>query len=114
MKRRGIAIGVAAMLVITGAAPTAVSSSAPAGAAKTSDGGRTCEKRVDGKLREIDFRKKVTCRKAKRIMKRYILHRKLPGLWECRSIPQFGKCLYFELGALKPKKSFNFVPGQRA
>jgi hypothetical protein len=80
-----------------------------------------CEKRVDGVLREIGVSAQglnnVSCRKATRIMKRYILRKKLPGDWECRSIPQLGKCFLFDYnsqGIREIEASFNFTPGQRA
>jgi hypothetical protein len=102
---------------------------APAEAAMTSERDRRayggagkrppCEKRVDGVLREIGIGAhgldNVSCRKAKRVMKRYILRKDLPRGWECRSIPQLGKCFYYD-PPTNPELSanFNFSPAQRA
>jgi hypothetical protein len=87
-----------------------------------------CKKRVDGVLRTIGFsgrtgRLNISCRAAGRIMKRYILHKKLPGQWYCSHLgTSFGKCvdekeLYSEECADREQRcvsSFNYTPGQRA
>jgi hypothetical protein len=84
-----------------------------------------CEKRVDGVLRSIGTiggnagRRNVSCGKAKRVMKRYILRKKLPGDWECTNLRSFGKCAdaglpYSYGGNLNQQPFFNYEPGQRA
>ncbi len=84
-----------------------------------------CEKRVDGVLRTIGVaggaasRRNVSCRKAKRIVKRYILHKELPGDWKCTNLHSFGKCadegLPYSIGEnLNRQPFFNYAPGQRA
>jgi hypothetical protein len=87
-----------------------------------------CEKRVDGVLRTIGFsgrtgRLNISCRKAKRIMTRYILRKNLPGEWYCSHVgAAFGKCvdekeLFSEECAGREQRcvsSFNYAPGQRA
>ena len=85
------------------------------------DGGRTsanCERRVDGVMREIYFRENVSCRKAKRIMRRYILRRELPGYWECSNLASHGKCNNGEdprvVGGFKRGSFLAYQPGQRA
>jgi hypothetical protein len=65
----------------------------------------------------------ISCRKAKRIMTRYILHKKLPGQWYCDNLgAAFGKCvdekeLYSEECAGREQRcvsSFSYSPGSRA
>jgi hypothetical protein len=80
-----------------------------------------CQKRVDGVLRTIGPRN-MSCRAAGRIMKRYILHKKLPGQWYCSHLgPAFGKCvdekeLFSEECANREGRcvsSFNYSPHGR-
>ncbi len=87
-----------------------------------------CQKRVDGVLRTIGFsgrtgRLNISCRKAARIMKRYILRKELPGQWYCSNLKgAFGKCVdEAELDSEECSgreqrcvSSFNYEPGQRA
>jgi hypothetical protein len=79
-----------------------------------SERARPCEKRVDGVLRDIYTRHNISCRKAKRVMKRYILRKRLPDKWRCSDISAIGKC-FDESTKYDPHPvGFAFSPGTRA
>ena len=113
----GLAIAIAAACAVgaTGAF-AGVEGSDQAGAHRAPP----CEKRVDGVLRDIYSRENISCRKAKRVMKRYILRKNLPDKWRCSDIVSIGKCsdesTKYHNGEFDPSRyvTFAFAPGKRA
>jgi len=124
MRQLVLAIALAGSFALIGSIADAASTGEANSAVADSERAKPCEKRVDGVLRTIGLfgrkgRQNVSCRKAKKVMKRYILHKALPGNWECRSIPSLGKCSDdsppWNIGEdLRNQPRFNFAPAQRA
>ena len=95
IQRLILAFAVVASFTLVGSIADATSPSEASLAVAESERARPCEKRVDGVLRDIYKREHISCRKAKRVMTRYLLRKNLAAKWRCQGNLRgsFGRCV---------------------
>ena len=95
IQRLILAFALVASFTLVGSIADATSPSGASSAVAESERARPCEKRVDGVLRDIYKKEHISCRKAKRVMTRYLLRRNLAAKWRCQGnvAGSFGRCV---------------------
>ena len=118
MRRLFLAVALAGSFALIGSGADAASTGEANSAVAESERAQPCKKVVDRVERDIYFLHRISCRKAKRVMTRYILRKRLPHVWRCSDIGSIGKCInedvkyYSDDGRRYP--AFAFAPGSRA
>jgi hypothetical protein len=116
MRRITLVLALTCSCALMGSVAEATPVGETSAAAERERGG--CMKRVDGVMRDIYSRHRIGCRKAKRVMTRYILRRDLARRWRCSNAGSIGKCAdtsdsCYVTGSCRPR-GFAFAPGTRA
>jgi hypothetical protein len=95
MQRLVLVFALVASLTLVGSIADAASPRGASPPVAESERARPCEKRVEGILRKIYDREDMSCRAAKRVMTRWLLHRHLASKWQCQgnAFGSFGRCL---------------------